>query len=144
MTLRPLTDRETSVLGFLLSVECPGIMELRNQARHVMVDDDLSPDPSVNLAVDQTAATVVPGAPHIDIGTENDFGLDGSDFVQVTLFIREGWLSAINLAWNTKFALRVAVAVESEKAATVRIELSGTFRDCVMELRVSRTCFSAS
>jgi hypothetical protein len=53
---RELTPREREILDFLLSVELPGVAELREQARHVLAARTLDNYPTFDLQVDRERA----------------------------------------------------------------------------------------
>ncbi len=94
---RPLTERERSVLDFLLSVDFPGVEELREQAKHVLAEAKLSYDPTIHLVVDHEKAK--PAKVVTTVPVEANSKVSGPDLVSILLFVHDGWLSSLELVW---------------------------------------------
>jgi hypothetical protein len=96
---RPLTEREQAILDFMLSVDLPGIEELRKQAKTALAVRWGPRDPSFALYVDQEAAHPSslrrrPTEPKIVADTrETD---DPQKMYQLKLWVnKDGWLSHV-------------------------------------------------
>lgn len=92
---RPLTDREREILDLLLSVDFPGVVELRDQAKSVSAERE---GMIIDLLVraESPRATVVNRTPVQAVvdGDGNDGGL--------LLFVDDGRLSALEYWWVTE------------------------------------------
>lgn len=91
---RPLSQRERDVLEYLLSLDFPGVSELREQAKHVSVVAESDHCPTIDLVVDHSKAKP---AKVSDILPVTTYTKDDVNFVHVNLFVRDGWLSEIDV-----------------------------------------------
>ena len=94
---RPLTVREREILDFLLSVDVPGVEELRSQADFVVARRWSDTDASLYLSVDRERA---PRAvlDHLVIETGSRTGQEPGDrYFQLSLWVQAGWLDEIEI-----------------------------------------------
>jgi hypothetical protein len=92
---RPLIEREREILDFLLSVDLPGIEELREQAMTAQAVRWGPRDPSFALYVDKEAARASPlrTRPLIQAFTKRR---DFEHLYDLLLWVdEEGWLSSV-------------------------------------------------
>lgn len=96
---RPLTEREREILDFLLSVDLPGIKELREQAKTARAVRWGPRDPSFAVYVDQEAARPSSfrrrsAEPQITADTRETDG--PQTMYQLKLWVnKDGWLSHV-------------------------------------------------
>lgn len=91
---RPLTEHEQALLRLLLSVDFPGVVALREQARTVTAEGDAM---VVELVVDE-------GAPLAEVvsPTPVQADVDGAGYTGgLILFVDRGRLSALEYWWVT-------------------------------------------
>jgi hypothetical protein len=95
--LRPLTPREREILDHLLSVERPGVAELRQQAEAALARPWACGCASIDLVVDQIRARPSPirGRPAIE--TQSKEREDPSRIFDLLLWVEVGWLSGLEL-----------------------------------------------
>jgi len=92
---RPLTEREREILDFLLSVDLPGVEELREQAETALAVRWGERDPSFALYVDKEATRPSPlrTRPLIQASTKRQ---DFEHLYDLLLWVNEeGWLSSV-------------------------------------------------
>ena len=93
MQQRPLTTREREILDFLLSVDAPGIEELRQQANFADAGPRVVGDASIDLVIDRDRAprSVLALSPRLEIAARrrHDLTVPGVGFL--SLFTRVGW-----------------------------------------------------
>jgi hypothetical protein len=95
---RPLTEREREILDFLLTVDLPGIEELREQAKTALAVRWGARDPSFALYVDQesTRPSRLRTRPLIQAFTKRQ---DFEHFYDLLLWVdEEGWLSSVEFS----------------------------------------------
>jgi hypothetical protein len=98
-----LTPREREILNFLLSVEMPGVEELRLQAGTAMAEGPLeSCCPSISLFVDRERAPQSPirSSPAVDALSKERAPADR--VFDLLLFVDDGWLQEIELVHYTE------------------------------------------
>jgi hypothetical protein len=94
---RPPTDREREILEMLLSVETPGVEELRAQVPSIQVARWICGCASFNIEVDRTAAprSEITGNPAIEAETkQRDDPLLAFDLL---LWVDDGWLAGVEI-----------------------------------------------
>jgi hypothetical protein len=95
--LRPLTQREREILDYLLSVERPGVAELRQQSEAVLARPWACGCASIDLLVDQARARPSPIRRRPAIETQSKERDDSTIFFELLLWVDDGWLSGIEL-----------------------------------------------
>jgi hypothetical protein len=108
---RPPTERETTVLEFLLSAEFPGRAELVTQARSVEVVGRWDDEPTIELrvAAAEPRLAEVENVPPVEASTR-----DG--LFSVLLFVRDGLLDMIELVDNAGEGMLSELPAPSELA----------------------------
>src|SRR6187200_495531 len=97
---RPMTAPERATLDYMLSVDDPRVIPLRLQADHAEVVSTCECGcATINLAVDQDAAAIAPGLPYAAIDAEQRLPFAGDDFYEMIVFVRDGWLSSLEVVW---------------------------------------------
>jgi hypothetical protein len=94
---RPLTGREREILEMLLSVEAPGVTELRVQAFHVQAARWSCGCASFNLMVDRERAprSSIVARPAVEAFTrERD---DVTNVFDLLLWVDDGWLDGVEI-----------------------------------------------
>jgi hypothetical protein len=94
---RRLTGREREILEMLLSVDAPGINELRAQAPHVQAARWQCGCASFNLKVDRSRAprSSITAGPAVEAATrERD---DVTNTFDLLLWVDAGWLDAVEI-----------------------------------------------
>jgi hypothetical protein len=94
---RPLTPREREILDYLLSVETPGVSELRQQAEVVLARPWTCGCASIDLAVDRTGARSSPITGRPAIEAQSKEREDPKGILDLLLWVEDGWLSGIEL-----------------------------------------------
>jgi hypothetical protein len=92
---RALTQREREILLYLLSVESPGVAELRQQAETALAASwECCGCASIELTVDRLAAprSIVSG-----LAIEASANERAEQFFELLLWVDDGWLSAIEV-----------------------------------------------
>jgi hypothetical protein len=94
---RPLTPREREVLDFLLSVETPGVEELRRQADFALARSWDSGCASIDLIVDQERGprSSITRRPAIEATSKERE--DPERIFDLLLWVDDGWLSGIEM-----------------------------------------------
>jgi hypothetical protein len=94
---RPLTSREREVLDFLLSVETPGVEELRRQADFTLAKSWDCGCASIDLIVDQECSprSSIMRRPAIEAASKERDDLER--VFDLLLWVDDGWLSGIEL-----------------------------------------------
>jgi hypothetical protein len=94
---RPLTRRERDVLDYLLSVETPGIAELRQQAETARAIPWDCGCASIDLIVDREAApkSSVQARPAVEAASNERN--DPERTFDLLLWVEDGWLSGIEI-----------------------------------------------
>jgi hypothetical protein len=95
---RSPTDREREILAMLLSVQMPGIEELRTQARSVRVARWKCGCSSFNIEVDRSVAprsSAVHRNPVID--AESKERRDPLNAFDLLLWVEDGWLAGVEI-----------------------------------------------
>ena len=91
---RPLTDRERDILDLLLSVDFPGVAELRQQAASVLAEGE-------GMVIDLTVSAESPSADVVG-RTPVQAAVDGDGYAGgLLLFVDDGQLSALEYWWVT-------------------------------------------
>lgn len=91
---RPLSDQERALLNLLLSIDFPGVVALREQAKTVEAHGD---GMFIDLVVDEDA-------PHADVISETPVQADvtGAEYEGgLIVFVESGRLSALEYWWVT-------------------------------------------
>jgi hypothetical protein len=94
---RPPTPRERAILEMLLSIEMPGIEELRAQVPHVRVARWSCGCASFNVEVDRTLAphSQVTKRPAVEASSrEHD---DPQKAFDLLLWVEDGWLAGVEI-----------------------------------------------
>jgi hypothetical protein len=94
---RSLTRREREILGFLLSVDTPGIAELRQQAKSAVAIPWDCGCASIDLIVDRETASASSIRKRPAIETTSKERSDASRALDHLLWVEDGWLSAIEI-----------------------------------------------
>jgi hypothetical protein len=96
---RPLTAREREILDFLLSIEFRGVEELRRQVGVAEVTARMDCCPTIELEVRRQKAPRSSFDDYLAVEAETkDFGLaDAESCFELLLFVRDGWLSSVEL-----------------------------------------------
>jgi hypothetical protein len=98
---RPLTPREREILGFLLSVDDPGVAELREQAATALARRDCRCGcPSIELTVDRQAtpqSSIQRGSPNATPVFEAAASQSAEEFSELLLFVADGWLCDLEI-----------------------------------------------
>jgi hypothetical protein len=96
---RELTPRERETLDFLLSVDLPGVAELREQARHALAARSFDDYPTFDLQVDRARAPRS-DAPHSRPASsawakdaDNEWNL-----LHLLLWVTDGWLVGVEVS----------------------------------------------
>jgi hypothetical protein len=94
---RPLTGREREILEMLLSVEAPGIAELRAQVSHVQAARWRCGCASFNLKVDRELAprSSVVASPTVEAITRERDDVNGT--FDLLLWVDDGWLDGVEI-----------------------------------------------
>lgn len=94
---RPPTDRERQILEMLLTVEMPGIEELRAQVPFVQVARWNCGCASFNIEVDRNAAprSAITRGPAIDAETKER--ADYLSAFDLILWVEDGWLAGVEI-----------------------------------------------
>jgi hypothetical protein len=97
-TPRPLSERERNVLDFMLSVEAPGVAELREQARTATATGWDCGCASIDLHVDRgsTQPSSIRSRPAIETETKERSDPNGT-FDLLVWVDAEGWLSGLEI-----------------------------------------------
>jgi hypothetical protein len=93
----PLSERQREVLDFLLSVDHPGVTELRRQTEFALAKPWDCGCASIDLTVDQTRApqASITASPAVEAESkERDDPLRVFDLL---LWVKDGWLAGIEL-----------------------------------------------
>jgi hypothetical protein len=105
---RELTSEEQRVLDFLLACDFPGAPELREQAKVATVTGRCACGcPTIDLTVDRSKAPRASIEPRVPVEATMK---DGSGFV--LLFVDDGWLQALEIAWVTDERLEAFPPIE--------------------------------
>lgn len=94
---RPLTSREREVLDFLLSVETPGVDELRRQADFTLAKSWDCGCASIDLIVDQERSprSSITRRPALEAASKERE--EPKQVFDLLLWVDDGWLSGIEL-----------------------------------------------
>lgn len=98
---RPLSEREATALEFVLSVDDPRVLPLREQSQFVVVTD-MCPCgcATVSLEVDRTRAKPATGLAHLRMAIESHGpGSGESPYFAFLLFLDEGWLDSLEIEY---------------------------------------------
>jgi hypothetical protein len=98
---RPLSEREATTLEFLLSVDDPRALPLREQSRYVVVNG-MCPCgcATVSLEVDRPRAKPATELAHLRMAIEsNGPGAGESPILSFLLFLDEGWLDSLEISY---------------------------------------------
>ncbi len=94
---RPLTARQREILDFLLSLELPGVEELRQQAKFTLAKPWDCGCASIDLVVDQEHASRSSITSRPAIETQSKERDDPERIFDLLLWVDDGWLSGIEL-----------------------------------------------
>src|SRR4051812_4259662 len=99
---RPLDRREREILDFLLTVETPGIDELRQQAKHARAVPWTCGCASIDLVVDREAAPAsrVTVRPAVEAATKERNDPDRA--FDLLLWVDDGYLSGVEIVDYTE------------------------------------------
>jgi hypothetical protein len=94
---RPLTPREREILDYLLSVETPGVAELRQQSQVALARRWPCGCASIDLAVDRRRVRPSPITARPAIEAQSKEREDPRRIFDLLLWVDGGWLSGIEL-----------------------------------------------
>ncbi len=94
---RPLKDREREILEFLLSVEVPGIEDLREQVAYARAARWDCGCASFNIIVDRERAprSAITASPAVEAYSKERDDVDKA--FDLLLWVEEGWLAGVEL-----------------------------------------------
>ncbi len=98
---RPLTERESAVLGFMLTVDAPGVEALRAQARVAEVVGQCECGcATVYLGVDRSRAPQSEIREYAAIDGSTPYNEDHLDaYFELIVFVRDGWLDSLEIVF---------------------------------------------
>jgi hypothetical protein len=97
---RPLTEAERAALDFVLSVNDPRVMPLREQAGAARVVWECTCGcATINFEVDRPAGRPAIGLCSAAIQTYRRLPYEINEFCELLLFLEDGWLSSLELVW---------------------------------------------
>ena len=98
---RPLSEREATTLEFVLSVDDPRALPLREQSRSVVVNGRCPCGcATIYLEVDRTKAQPATNLTHLRMAIESyGPGSGESPFFAFLLFLDEGWLDSLEIEY---------------------------------------------
>jgi hypothetical protein len=101
---KPLSEREAETLAYLLSEDFEGVEELRIQAAAASVIGRCACGcATITLSVDRRAAPEAPSSiPYPAVEARTHWGEPEppvEEFIQVLLFVRDGWLESLELLY---------------------------------------------
>ena len=94
---RPLTQRERDVVRYLLEPEFPGAAHLRKQVGPARVSGESRHCPTISFAVDREPTHRAAISAGVVVETTNKHRYDSDDWVELLLFLEDGWLSSLEL-----------------------------------------------
>ena len=99
---RPLDRREREILDFLLTVDTPGISELRQQAEHVLAVPWKCGCASIELIVDREAAPASAAKVRPAVETTTKERDDPDRIFDLLLWVDDGYLSGVEIVDYTE------------------------------------------
>jgi hypothetical protein len=99
---RPLDRREREILDFLLTVDTPGISELRQQTDHVLAVPWKCGCASIDLIVDRGAAPASAVTVRPTVETTTNERNDPDRIFDLLLWVDDGYLSGVEIVDYTE------------------------------------------
>lgn len=113
---RELTGEERGALDFLLAADFPGVAELREQATATVVTGKCDCGcPTIDLSVDRDRARRAPLSERVPVES-----VASDETIWLLLFVQDGWLEMLELAWITDDPPEAFPPVESFAPPTTR------------------------
>ena len=94
---RAMTERESAVLGFLLSLDDPRLAPLREQAKVARVTARWDCCATIEFDVDRASAHPATGLPSPAVETQTVDRSDANSAFDLILFLDGGWLKTLEL-----------------------------------------------
>ena len=97
---RPLNQRERAILDFMLSVDAPGVNELRAQAATAEVSGRCDCGcATIDLSVDRATSPRTSIREHVAIDTHTVPDDEPGSLYELIVFVDDGWLSRVEIVY---------------------------------------------
>ncbi len=111
---RSLTQRERDVVRYLLEPDFPGAADLRKQAGLALVSGESGHCPTINFVVDREHSPRAAIRADVIVETTNKHRYDSDDWVELLLFLDNGWLSSLELVHYVNIPSELPAVTELE------------------------------